>query len=141
MDQVAVMEAKFLPLLQQLKLQVATEYPEFNFKVWSSSIGSATELQGHTLGLECMFPDASNQESNCLSIEIGVKHLTTVPMIYDSSVAWGSGDHPEISIELIDQPLPFTSESFEKVSQLFPNLASTFRTALHSWVHRGRPNP
>jgi hypothetical protein len=137
MNVVAELENFFLPLLREAEQCFAAEYPAFKFQVWFSSTGGRTAYQGHDLGLECLFPDASTDEANCLVLTIGVMYLTSEPKLCDASVGWGTGDHPDTSINLIDNPLPFTREALLTVGARFPEIVAIFQEALEAWISRG----
>ena len=64
MHAVTELERVFLPLLQEAERVAASEYPQFKFNVGSSSVGGLTAYQGHTVWLECTFPDAADHEAD-----------------------------------------------------------------------------
>jgi hypothetical protein len=59
MNHVAELERRFLPLFEEAKERLATEYRDYRFDTLSYAIGSRTQLHGHNLGIECRFPDAT----------------------------------------------------------------------------------
>ena len=136
MDAVAKLEAFFLPLLQQEEKRLSAEYPMFKFNVWSWSVGGRTDYQGHDVGIECTFPDATGNEADCVALIIGVNHLTSVPQICEASVGWGSGQHPEVTTDLVETPIPFSQEALQRLVGLLPTLLQTFRQALQAWGSR-----
>jgi hypothetical protein len=133
---VAELEAVLVPPLQAAAEQLRREYPSFKFNVWSWSVGGATAYQGHDTGLECMLPDASNHEADCVAVVVGTKHLTTEPILVEASVVWGNGHHPEQGVELIETPVPLTPESLRAVASRLPELLAVFRNALQAWSLR-----
>jgi len=133
---VAELEATLLPLFQEEAEQVRREYPAFKFNVWSSSVGGATTYQGHDIGLECIFPDAADHEADCVAACVGVKHLTTEPMLSEVEVEWGSGNHPEVRLDLLEHAVPLTREALHNVVAQLPELFIAFRTALQAWASR-----
>ena len=136
MQHVAELEATLLPLFREEAELVRREYPGFIFNVWSSSVGSATTYQGHNLGLECIFPDAADHEADCVAACVGVKHLTTEPMLSEVEVEWGSGNHPEVGLELLERAVPLTREALHDVAARLPEFFVVFRTALQAWASR-----
>jgi hypothetical protein len=135
---VAALEEAFMPLLTAARNQLASQFPACTFNVWSSSTGSLTSYQGHDVGIECVFPDVKPEDANCVAAEIGIWHLTTHAEFNSYGVAWCSGDHPEISLELLDQPRPFSSEELVALTDMFPQILATFRRAIESRCASGR---
>ena len=74
------LERKFLPLCESARDAIAAKYPNFQFNVWSSSVGGATPLQGHNLGLEAVFPNAPPEKANTVAIIIGIKQGEDIQM-------------------------------------------------------------
>ena len=137
MHAVTELERVFLPLLQEAERVAASEHPQFKFNVGSSSVGGLTAYQGHTVWLECMFPDASDDEADSVAIMVGVKHITTEPKLNEASVAWGNGYHPEYTLELFEQPVALTEEQLQQTAMRFPELLRVFKSALQAWSARG----
>jgi hypothetical protein len=135
-NRVSELEKFLLPKLRESEREFSIEYPEFRFSVWSSSVGSSTNYQGHNLGIECCFPDARDFEADCVALVFGVRHITTTPELCEASVDWGQGDHPNIQIGLLNEALPFTSENLHTVTSRLPELLVTFRNALSAWQSR-----
>lgn len=140
MSAVVELEQAFLPLLRDAEHSVAAEYPKFRFNVGASSVGGQTEYQGHIVWLECLFPDAAENEADLVSILVGAKHVTTEPKLCEASVAWGNGQHPQVSVELLEQPLQLTELSLQQTAARFPELLAVYRRALQAWVARSLPN-
>lgn len=134
---VSDLEGFYLPMFRQAERQFTSAFPKFKFHVWSSSVGRATEYQGHSVGLECVFPDATDEEADCLCMSIAVWHITTKPELLQASVDWGAGGHPDIWIELLENPVDFTQASMAQVESQFPVMVSTFHQALLAWSARG----
>lgn len=133
MHAVTELERIFLPLLQEAERVSVSEYPQLKFNSGSSSVGGLTEYQGHCVWLECIFPDATNEEADSVAIMIGVKHLTTEPELCEVSVEWGHGQHPEHMIELLDHPVALTVAQLQQTAMRFPDLlhrANTLQRAV-----------
>ena len=137
MHAVTELERVFLPLLQEAERVASSEYPQFKFNVGSSSVGGLTEYQGHTVWLECTFPDAADDEADSLAIMVGVKHITTEPKLSEASVEWANGHHPEHALELLEHPVALTEEQLQETAMRFPELLRVFRSALQAWSARG----
>ena len=88
---VAELERRFLPQLAEAAHQIERDFPPARARPWSAPVGSATANQGHTVGLECWFPDAPSDMPDSLGLDISVQHLTTTPELAEAYVAW---NHP-----------------------------------------------
>jgi len=133
---IALLEERFLPLLNKAQTLLSSEYPAYTFKVWSSAVGSNTPYQGHHVALECLLPDVTDDEADNFALLIGVMHLTTEPMICEACVEWSQGEHPDIRIELVTTPLLFCSETIDQITSQLPELLLVFRKTLHAWEVR-----
>jgi hypothetical protein len=120
----------FLPRLSEAKDAFERLFPLFRFNVWSSSIGGLTPYQGHNVGLECLFPDTVDHLADNVAIVIGVKHLTTAPLLCEASVCWGHGWHPEISAELLPNPIAYSTAELNAISVRLNELVTCFRNAV-----------
>ena len=130
MSTVSDLERIFLPLLEVAKREVALEQPQFRYSVGSSSVGSRTEHQGHRVWLECLFPEAADDEADSVAILVGVKHINTRPLLCEASVEWGSGTHPDIGVELQELPIAITEQTLQQIAGRLPELMEVFRGAL-----------
>ena len=136
MNSIALLEERFLPLLNEAHAAISSEYPAYKFEILSFAVGSNTQYQGHRLGLECVLPDATDDEADNFALLIGMMHLTTEPLICEACVEWSQGGHPDIHIELLSEPLPFSAESIDQIASRLTELLSVFRRALHAWQIR-----
>ena len=132
LDPIKDLEETFLPRLQLARDSFAAMYPSLQFNVWSSPTGSLTEYKGHDVGIECMFPDALGDQSNCVAIMLGVKHLTSSPLLCDANVEWGQGDHPDIRVDLLPTPVAYSQNTLNAVSTQFEQLLEVFSRAVKS---------
>ena len=137
MHAVTELERIFLPLLQGAERVAASEYPQFKFNSGSSSVGALTEYKGHSVWLECTFPDAADHEADSVAILVGVKHITTEPKLCEASVEWGNGQHPEYVLELLEHPVALTEHQLQQTATRFPELLRVFKNALEAWGVRG----
>ena len=136
MSIVAKLEHTFLPLFHDAAEVIGAEYPEYKFSACSWSIGGATEYQGHNIGVQCIFPDASDDEADNVAALIGAKHLTSQPKLCEAYVAWGEGNHPDVTIDLLDTPILFSEQTLQQVANHVPQLLAIFRQAVQSWSVR-----
>lgn len=130
---IQTLEERFLGRFRQYAAQLEADFAHVRATARSYSVGSLTPFQGHTICLDCFFPDASPQESDNVAIRIGVKHLTTEPMLCDASVVWGDPGRTEL--DLLEEPVPFSSEAVEALEAAAPKLFEALRIA----VARRRP--
>jgi hypothetical protein len=130
------LETALLPLLRIAEREVAREYPKYKFGTGSSSVGGLTSYQGHHVWLECMFPDAADQEADSVALMVGAEHITSEPQLCEASVEWGNGHHPDIAIELLAEPVAFTEQALQRVAARLPELLAVFRKAIHAWAVR-----
>ena len=130
------LEKAFLPLLKEAERSVAAEYPKFKFSVGAASVGEQTEFQGHRVWLECLLPDAADDEADSVAILVAAKHITTEPKLCEAGVAWGNGQHSQYSVELLEQPVQFTELSLQQTVARFPELLAEYRKSLQSWAAR-----
>ena len=136
---VVELEELLLPQFREAASRLASEFPQYKLHVWSSSVGGATEYQGHNLGVECLFPDAADHEADCVAAYATVKHLTTEPLLCEACVAWGQGERPNVECELLQNSLPATQEALLSIGSMVPHLINVFRQALQAWSSRGTP--
>ena len=131
---VAELERRLLPRLAEAAQQIERDFPAARARPWSAPVGSATEYQGHTVGLVCYFPDASADMPDSLGLDISVRHLTTAPELAEAYVAW---NHPSGSceIDLFESPVPYSTEALAALEARLGELVEAVRRA----VGRGRP--
>ena len=86
------------------------------------------------ISLDCFFPDALPQEADNVAICIGVKHLTTKPMLCDASVEWGNPGGTEL--DLLEEPVPCTSAAIEACAEAAPRLFEALRIAVARRRHQ-----
>jgi hypothetical protein len=93
---VARFEAALMPSFHKIADAIARAFPRVKTSVWSSPVGSATPLQGHDMGVECLFLDAPLDVSDNLALSIGLAYLTSRPQLTNADVCWG---HPSGCLE------------------------------------------
>ena len=136
MSAAAELERVFLPLLRQEQSTIAAHYPQFEFSTQAGPVGGATSYQAHFVWLNCIFPDATPEEADVVSVSVGAMHLATEPKLCEASVSWGHGRHPPREVELIAEPVAFTPEALSQVAARMPELLAVFRSAVQGWQAR-----
>src|SRR5262249_37948996 len=89
-------EERFLPELRRLAADLARVHPDVTVRAGHHRVGSSTELHGHDFVVECLFKDRGEDESDNITLTIGVTHLTTRPKLAKLDVCWG---HPSGTLE------------------------------------------
>src|SRR6185369_2832057 len=101
-------------------------YPRLKIDTWSSPVGSLSEYQGHDVGIDCLNPYAPPDETDNVALSIGVKHLTTDPILCEASVCWGAGGPPTgapaIHLDLLPEPVPWSLAALEVIEARLPEL-------------------
>ncbi|MGN6150842.1 MAG: hypothetical protein ACTHOH_02390 [Lysobacteraceae bacterium] len=123
-------EKRVLPRLHEAKDALEREFPSLRFNVWSFAVGGATPYQGHKVVLGCIFPDAADHVADNVAIVIGVKRLTTGPLLCEASVDWGHGCHPDISVELLPHPVAYSTAALNAILARLDELVGCFRSAV-----------
>ena len=126
------LERRLLPQLNEMKEQIAQEFPDMKINVWSHSVGSKTDYQGHSLRLECFIPNVKPNQMDSISLVMDFKHLSTLPELVSADVCWGNG---YIEAELINEPIELDEAVFEGLEKSLPDLYDALRLA----VERGFP--
>ena len=98
---------------------------------------ASTQYQGHDLGMEALLPGAHADQADTVALIIGLNHLTTEPMIVEAGVGWGAGNSPEVAIDLVDEPVPFSSEALATIESEFPKLVHVLEQAVGAWRSPG----
>jgi hypothetical protein len=133
MNIIEEIEERLLPGLRKVAQQITEQFPRVKATVWSSPVGSETEFQGYDIGIDCLLTDAKLDQSDNIALVIGIRHLSTTPLI-DADVCWG---HPSgwVEAELFPDPLEVTPEILQEVETRLPVLYEGLRRA----VIRGHP--
>ena len=128
------LESRFLLSLHRIKSEIEVESPQIRATVRSIPIGSLTEYQGHSVGIECILPAVASDMPDNLALIITVKHLTTVPQIDSAGVYWG---HPAgyVEVELFPDSIVFSHAALDEIESSLPKLLEHLKVA----IKRGRP--
>jgi hypothetical protein len=117
---VAELERRFLPVFRAEAARLQCEFPSVKIGAWSGSVGSKTSYQGYDVGIDCEFPDATDDQPNNVALCIGVMHLTTNPKIC------------EAGLELLDSPIPYSLAELDRIEAQLPKLLNALETAIRS---------
>jgi hypothetical protein len=114
-------------LLQEAGRTIERDFRPVRARPWSAPVGSLTEYHGHVVGLECWIPHTDRPDS--VGLEIGVRHLTTVPEFDEAYLAWDDG---QCEISLLSEPVPYSSSAVAALEDRLSELIAALRTALAS---------
>jgi hypothetical protein len=128
------LEKRLLPSLQKVAEEISKQFPRVKASVWSSPVGSLTDLQGHDLGIDCLITDAGPDETDSVALSVGVRKLTTTPLIDQAGVCWGASSG-QVEAELYPDPIEVTDESLQELEAQLPFLYDALKRA----VKRGHP--
>src|SRR5216683_445363 len=107
------LENRFLPGLQKVAEEISKQFPRVRATVWSSPVGSLTHYQGHDLGIACLLSDARPDQTDNVALIIGVRHLTTTPLIDKAAVGWGAPS-AHVEAELFPDSMEVTAETLQE---------------------------
>jgi hypothetical protein len=131
---VSELEHELLPRFTDWANRLRAECPNVRANVFSHSVGSLTEYQGHGLGIDCLLTDTPDERPDNVALVVDVQHLTTVPLI-DADVCWG---HPSghVEAEFSFDPQDASSEVLKNLYADLPRLYD----ALVAAAKRGKPS-
>ena len=131
----AAFEDCFLPQLEAAAWELKDEFPGVLIRVYGSSSGSRTDLQGHDLSIDCLLPDVPADRPDNVALGISLKHLSTTPLVASADVCWG---HPSgrLEAELDIRDVPYGGAAVDTIEQGLPGLLAALRAALK----RGAPS-
>ena len=111
------LEEKLLPEFEKVAAKIREEIPNILITVYSGEVGSATQFQGYDFGMDCIFTNASDDETDNVALDVCLGYLTTKPRIC-AGVGWGhpsgkneaefmnwSGSFPDEGIEVSEKVL------------------------------------
>ena len=110
------------------------EFPTVKIHIREYSVGSRTTLDGHSVSIDCVIPDASEDTSDNVALEIGIHHVHSLPEFDTADVCWGA-PAGIIEADLDVLAMPYTREFIEAVETGLPRLVRALTAALS----RGRP--
>ena len=138
-DLVMTLEEAYLPAFLEFRNRLAHRYPNLIFKIFSKPLGTLTNAQSHTLGIECLFPNQPSDQADNIGFGICTYHLTTTPRI-SADVVWGNpSGYCEASTtedcHSSDEWPIVTRATLDSLAKSFENLCHVFEEA----VERGHP--
>jgi hypothetical protein len=134
------LERRFLSVFCDKTEQLCRDYPTIQISTWSLPRGSATSYQGHSLGIECVFPGAPSNQPDNVALEIGIMHLITNPKLCDASVGWGAGAGKVChSTSLFDSPIPYSRTALDQIEFRLPELYEALDFALRNPPFQNEP--
>jgi hypothetical protein len=128
MNAVKQLEDSVLPELHRFAVRLRADYPTISVEVYSIPVGSKTAWQGHNVGIECLFPGITSEESDLIALAVSVYHLTTTPRM-SADITWG---HPSGRIvdEFSHTPIPFSDKGLARMQEVLPRLLRNFELAI-----------
>ncbi len=134
MSIVEEIESRFLPRFKEAVAALEAEFPHVKLNTWSGPVGSLTEYQGHNMGIDCLLPDAPEDQPDNIALSIGMMHLTTTPKLCNADVCWGA-PNAVLEMDLLKEPVPYSPAAVRSVDEQLPELIEALRVALR----RGHP--
>lgn len=135
MDPVVQMQAGLLPILQIWEEELRREYPHVTTDICDYSVGSLTDWDGHSIGLDCLFKEAASDEPDNVALLVSLKHKQKAPSLASADVVWGHPGYVEAS--LLPECVEFSPD---RLAELIKRLPELF-VALKQAIQRGRPSP
>jgi hypothetical protein len=123
------LEERLLPEFEEVAAKIRRETPNVMVSVYSSSTGSLTTYQGHNFDIDCIFTDASDNETDNVCLQVGLGHLTTTPKIY-AEAGWGDAKFKDWSGIFPDDGITVTAEILEDLYKDLPRLYDVLFEAL-----------
>jgi hypothetical protein len=114
--------------------RLSNQFPNVVANVFSGSVGSLTEYQGHHIGIDCLLTDAPADQPDNVALCVDLRHLTTNPKI-DAGVVWG---HPSGHVEAEFRPEPL-EVSGEVLRGLYAELPRLYEGLVEA-VKRRKPS-
>ena len=126
-DPVSQFRDRVLPIFRAWKHQLEVEHAGVAITVCDASVGSATDYQGHVLGIECVFSNAATHDTDLVVLSVTLKHLRTTPLIASADVVWGDGC---IEASVLSVPTKFSVEELESLIGRLPELFDHLQKAI-----------
>ena len=134
---VEVLEERLLGRLEEAATRLTRQYPRLKIQTWSAPVGSLTAYQGHDLGIDCLDPAARESEPGSVALTIGVRHLTSEPMLCTADVCWAQGG-PSGGLDLLPEPVAWSLEALRSVEARLPELIESLERELDVLDRTGR---
>lgn len=132
MDPVSQLRTSLLPVLQDWEQELRREYPDVTTIICDSSIGSATDWNGHNIGIECLLKESRPDLPDNVALLVSLRHLHKTSSIVDADVCWGNG---YIEASVLPACVEFSRDHLADLIKRLPELFTTLKQA----IRRGRP--
>jgi hypothetical protein len=131
---VAELEEKLLRTFYDWASRLSAECQSVKADVYSHSVGSLTEYQGHSIGIDCLLIGTPDDRPDNVALSVELQRLTTSPLI-DADVCWG---HPSGHVEA---EFSFNPQEVSEtvLRDLYADLPRLY-DALLSAAKRGKPS-
>ena len=141
-DPLAYVLGAFEGRFRELAAELADRHPEARFSVGSWPVGTATGYHGHTLAVECLWPDRGPDDPDNVALGVHLGHLTTTPRV-NADVCWGQGPtEAEFDSEWAssDDWPEATPAVLDRLSARMPELMEEFRRVVARGVPASDPS-
>ena len=136
---VETLEAKLLVPFENLAKRLSNQFPNVRAQVYSYSVGSLTEFQGHSIGVDCLFTDAAFDETDNVALSVDLAYLTTLPRI-SAGVGWGHpSGHSESLFGVGGSSTEWDEVSDEVLENLYADLPRLYKYLIEA-VRRRKPS-
>jgi len=134
MDAVSQLRASLLPILQIWEQELRREYTDVTINIYDWSVGSRTDWNGHSIGIDCIFKESAPDSPDNLALEVSLKHVNKAPSLVSADVVWG---HPSGYVEasVLPECVEFSPDHLAELSKRLPELFAALKQA----IRRGRP--
>lgn len=126
---VAKLEEKLLPEFRKIADRINQTIPNVMASAYGSSVGSLTQFQGYSFGIDCILTDASDDETDNVALDVCLGYLTTTPRIC-AGVGWGEASFREWSGRFPDEGIIVSDEVLEDLYKDLPRLYEALFKAL-----------
>ena len=136
---VKTLETKLLVPFENLAKRLSNQFPNLRAQVYSYSVGSLTEYQGHSIGVDCLLTDAPLDETDNVALCVDLAYLTTRPRI-SAGVGWGHpSGHSEASFGVCGSSTEWDEFSDEVLENLYAELPRLSESLVEA-VRRRKPS-
>ncbi len=84
-----------------------------------------------------MNPAPLEAEPDNVALAIGVRHLTTQPMLCTAEVCWGQGG-PDGGLDILPEPVPWSLQAVQALEARLPELLESLERELDVLDRMGR---
>jgi hypothetical protein len=123
-----VLEQRILQPLEEAATRFRQRYPESARGPGRWALVPST--RGMMLGIDCLNPGASDDQPDNVALSIGVKHLTTLPLLCTADVCWGDGKPRGGGLDVLPEPVVWSAAAIEAVEARLPALLASLEEEL-----------